>query len=141
MSTESVTSSGLSGLTADVRCVDALSRRAKLRMRTVDVDQKQRVWLTHSLDVLTRLMDSLVMTHGGEGYRVWLIEVQTFTRQLHKRLFELPLYVPCPPTSAQTRNGRFLHCQHRTSRTSQEADEKQDDARKTGRTEFRRLLA
>lgn len=44
-----------------------------------------------SLDILNRLMDSLVMTNGSEGYRIWLIEVQTFTRQLHKRLFELPL--------------------------------------------------
>jgi hypothetical protein len=45
-----------------------------------------------SLDLLNQLMDVAVSTQGAYGVKIWLIEVQAFTRQLQKRMFQgMPL--------------------------------------------------
>lgn len=41
-----------------------------------------------SLDLLNQLMDVSVSTQGAYGVKIWLIEVQAFTRQLQKRMFQ-----------------------------------------------------
>ncbi|KAI9639524.1 uncharacterized protein MKK02DRAFT_39832 [Dioszegia hungarica] len=40
------------------------------------------------LDLLNQLMDVSVSTQGAYGVKIWLIEVQAFTRQLQKRMFQ-----------------------------------------------------
>lgn len=39
-----------------------------------------------SLDCLNQLMDAIITTSGPQGVKMWLVEVQAFTKQLQKRM-------------------------------------------------------
>jgi hypothetical protein len=58
----------------------------------VSRDSFRRALTQSSIDLLNQLMDIAVSTQGAYGVKLWLIEVQAFTRQLQKRILaQMPL--------------------------------------------------